>query len=307
MRRLFVLVPAGVALVSLASASIESSSHRARPTSHDVGHGVEVRRIQAHFDSVLSELAARDLPSLSGAQRANRSALVTTLRGYRDRGVFPHNYEFRGEAVPYFVDRRTGTLCAVAHLMASTGRRDLVDDIAAMNNNIWVAQLEGNVEVERWVKHNGLTLEEAARIQVPYLHDGSPIVTTFGSRNNAWLVGTSVTAGAAAASALWNGWGNADGHRRLGTILGLTTSALALGFGGAAMSDPTAPSAVAPVSIASGVVGAFLSTRGLLRNRQAVASRREADRARGVARFDLAPIVPVPGANGAGIALSVRF
>src|SRR5688572_19319569 len=101
----------------------------------------EVARIRAHFDSVLVELAARDLSTLTVAQRANRSGLVTTLVAYRERGVFPHNYDFPGEAVPYFVDRKTGTLCAVAHLLASTGRRDIVDRVARADNNVWVPSL----------------------------------------------------------------------------------------------------------------------------------------------------------------------
>lgn len=82
----------------------------------------EVLRIRSHFDSVLVELLRRDTRALTAVQRGHRADLVETLKRYRDRGVFPRNYDFPGQAVPYFVDRKTGTLCVMAHLLESTGR-----------------------------------------------------------------------------------------------------------------------------------------------------------------------------------------
>src|SRR4051812_26273073 len=75
----------------------------------------EIARIQQHFDSVLVELGQRDTRSLSKSAASNRAELVAELHRYRDQGAFPHNYDFPGEAVPYFVDRETGVLCAVAN------------------------------------------------------------------------------------------------------------------------------------------------------------------------------------------------
>src|SRR5688572_6082848 len=168
---------------------------------HAVGHLVEVQRIQAHFDSVLSELRARDVNGLTATQLSKRSKLIGVLAAYRDRGAFPHNREF-AEAIPYFIDRPTGTLCAVAHLLESTGRRDIVDAVAAMNNNIWVHELAGHREFEGWLDQHGLTLAEAARIQVPYVGDGSseePQASAVYSRGAATTV-----VGATAAVSLWN-------------------------------------------------------------------------------------------------------
>jgi hypothetical protein len=70
---------------------------------------------------VLRELPGREPAALGSAPRARRRALLDTLRAYRDRGDFPHNYDFPGRAVPYFVDRGTSTLCAVAYLLAASG------------------------------------------------------------------------------------------------------------------------------------------------------------------------------------------
>ena len=52
----------------------------------------EIARIHTHFDSVLRELDARPTVQLSPAQRKARLSLVSTLRGYNARGVFPRNY-----------------------------------------------------------------------------------------------------------------------------------------------------------------------------------------------------------------------
>ena len=89
--------PAAVALASasLALGLAASSPSLARPPRSDPAPSavrlLEVRRIRAHFDSVLAELPARDGSALTAAQRERRAALLAALRAYRDRGEFPHN------------------------------------------------------------------------------------------------------------------------------------------------------------------------------------------------------------------------
>jgi hypothetical protein len=129
----------------------------------------EIARIRAHFDSVLVELHGRDVTALTAPQRRQRQRLLATLRAYRDAGDFPHNYDFPGQAVPYFVDRETGALCAVANLIASTGRGDIVERVTRANNNVLVPALAGDTAFRAWLDTHGLTLAEAARIQVPYI------------------------------------------------------------------------------------------------------------------------------------------
>ena len=136
---------AGVLLAGKVGGEIETTA----VDRHAVGHRAEVQRIQAHFDSVLSELRARDVDGLTAKQLSERSNLIGVLATYRDRGVFPHNRDFGSQAIPYFIDRPTGILCAVAHLLESTGRRDIVDAVAAMDNNVWVNGLAGNRDFEQ--------------------------------------------------------------------------------------------------------------------------------------------------------------
>ena len=268
---------------------------------------VEIRRIQSHFDSVLTELPGRDLSTLTSAPRARRSALLATLRAYRDRGEFPRNYDFPGQAIPYFVDRETGTLCAVAHLLASTGRRDIVDRVARLDNNILVPELAGDTAFTAWLDANGLTLTEAARIQVPYMSDQSPIVSALGSRNATYAVGSALAIGGSIVTSLWSTRGNADGHRGLANIVGFVTGATTLALGAAALGDNSAPAAVGPLSLIAGGVTTYLSTRGFLRHRLFVSAERETARSSGVARAVISPILPVAGSNGAGVSVRLSF
>jgi hypothetical protein len=300
MRPIFV-VPAGLALVSAVSVSDRPVGAGSR-----AAEMVEVTRIRAHFDSVLTELAGRDVSGLTAAQRMRREALTTTLDAYRDRGVFPHNYDFPGQAVPYFVDRKTGTLCAVAHLLESTGRRDIVDRVASLDNNVWVPQLAGDAPFMSWLHDHGLTLDEAARIQVPYMDDNSSVVSAMGSRTAVYLVGSTLTIGSAAATAIWNGGWNASGRRTLGNVLGVTTGLLAIGFGAAASQDQQAPPAVAALSLAVGGMSTLLASRGFVRHQRLVSQERSA-RAREGIRIGVTPILPVTSQSGTGLGVRVTF
>jgi hypothetical protein len=299
MRASFVLTAAiaGVFLAGNVGGEVEATA----VDRHAIGHRAEVQRIQAHFDSVLSELRARDVDALTLNQRTERAKLIGVLVAYRDRGVFPHNRDF-AEAIPYFIDRPTGTLCAVAHLLESTGRRDIVDAVAAMDNNVWVNDLADNREFERWLDRNGLTLAEAARIQVPYVGDGvgpEPQVSALYSRRTS----TAVVGGTAAVS-LWNAFANRNGQQGIASLAGIATGAVAAGYGGAVMASGDAPRSIGALSIAAGGVSAFLATRGFLRQRHLAADAKKAQLA---SRTTVTPFVPLDGQRGAGLSVSIKF
>jgi hypothetical protein len=152
-RYVFVAAVAGLASITMRGRDFESR---------------ERVRIQAHFDSVLRALPTRDLSALNPSQRANRAALIRTLRAYRDAGRFPHNYD-RAGVVPTFIDPRTDVRCAVGHLVESTGRGDIVRRVAAGDNHVYVVQLSADTAFRHWLTDNGLTLAEAAWIQMPYM------------------------------------------------------------------------------------------------------------------------------------------
>jgi hypothetical protein len=282
-------------VVIAVSLSAVLAAAAARPAADS--RAVEVRRIRAHFDSVLAELPARDLSALTAEQRSRRAALVATLRAYRDRGAFPHNYDFPGRQVPYFVDRGTGVLCAVAHLLASSGRRDIVDRVARTDNNVWVPALAGDTAFTSWLAASGLTLDEAARIQVPY--ESSVTGTTMAVAASS-LAGTALAVTASAVNAGTNG----SGAGRARNVFGVAAGAVALGAGAAALTVDGVPPVLGAASVATGVLSAFIATRGITRHRAAVAREREGALAR---RAAVTPLLPIGRERGAGIAVVATF
>jgi hypothetical protein len=71
-------------------------------------------------------------------------------------------------------------------LLARSGRRDLVDKVAATRNNAYIPELANDPELVAWLEASGLSLEEAARIQPSY-RDGAVDVST--ARSGAVMLG----------------------------------------------------------------------------------------------------------------------
>jgi hypothetical protein len=254
----------------------------------------EVARIQRHFDGALAMLDARDVSSLTADQRVRRATLTDVLRAYRDRGLFPRNYDFPGQAMPYFIDRRTGVLCAVAHLMESTGERALVDAVADADNNVWVPQLAGNAAFEAWLDENGLTIEEAARIQVPYVGDPVEIVEAASQRAATSRVMTAL--GASAGTAALVQFVPKLKSTRTGALVAFAAGTFATatavgGFGNEA--DP----GLATITIGTGLLNYYISGRSFGRYRAAERSR----------RANISPIIPTGREQGTGLMISLTF
>lgn len=287
---------------AFALTTIAASTQHATAAPSDAG-AAEVNRIRVHFDSVLASLGSREVSNLSPDQRARRASLLETLRAYQARGVFPHNYDFAGAAVPYFVDRKTGTLCAVAHLLASTGRRDIVDRVARTDNNVWVPQLAGDSAFTRWLDDNGLTLDEAAFIQVPYVQ---PVSQAEVARNVGFAVATPFALGGAIATTLWNATSNADGHSTRVSKIGVLSGLATVGLGAAVLSKSEFNHGIAASGVAMGLTSVALSMRSM-RNRSTIMAQREAEKSRTMAQTAVVPIVDVGHGGSAGIAVTVRF
>ncbi len=250
----------------------------------------DLARIHAHFDSVLAELGQRDLSGLSAAQRTRRAALIDSLRAYRDRGVFPHNYDFPRHATPYFVDRKTGALCAVANLLAITGRRDIVGRVAAANDNAWVAQLAGDTAFTSWLGANGFTLAEAARIQVLYVQQES---TGDEARSVALAFLAPLSGAAALMTSVDNLSDNADGHRRVESTIGVLSGLATVGFGADLLAKPHSDKfqRLGMPGIALGGLSVALAARSMRRRSGYLAAQADSTRARpgAAARRDQGP------------------
>jgi len=142
--------------------------------SPEVGKEKEIELYQAHYRRVEEELLRRDISSLSAEQRAVRETLIQELAAYRERGIFTSNPDFPDERMPYFVDGE-GRLCAVANLLRVCSQEGLVKAVAAIQNHAFVADLTESSELLAWLEHSGITLREAARIQMPVPFGNSKI------------------------------------------------------------------------------------------------------------------------------------
>ncbi|MCK6447018.1 MAG: HEAT repeat domain-containing protein [Planctomycetes bacterium] len=121
-------------------------------------------RMRAHYQAAEAELRAADVDHLDAARRAERERLIEVLAAYRERGDFGR---LPGAGrVPQFVDAGERR-CAVAELLFASGRDDLVELVRTLDNDAWVLDLECNDEFLAWLERSGLTLAEAARIQLP--------------------------------------------------------------------------------------------------------------------------------------------
>lgn len=266
-------------------------------------HESEVARIRVHFDSVLHELRAADVSHLSVASRVARDAHIAELAAYRDRGVFPHNHDFAESWTPYFVDHR-GVLCAVAHLLETSGRRDIVDRVAAADNNIWVAELAGDAEFRAWLDRSGLTLAEAARIQVPYIE--TPDEAGAARSNKVNSAAAFVAGGLGAAAIAWNTRNPAEGRAGLRAALGYTAGAMGLAVAASRKDAEGTPLAVGAVAGVIGLGSAIMATQTLLGSRHA--DRTAAAPAKEPVSLSIAPSVHATGSRLApALTFNVRF
>lgn len=159
----------------------------------------EVARVRAHLRRVERELQRADVSHLTGGQRAARAEHLDRLRAYAAAGTFPHNHDVPGRRVPVFVDEH-GTHCAVGHLMALSGERELVRRISSAHNLARVPELADVPGVAEWLEDAGLSVEEAARIQPAY----GPIIVPEDDDRRAYETATLVGAGLGGASIAWS-------------------------------------------------------------------------------------------------------
>jgi hypothetical protein len=108
-----------------------------------------------------------------------RAQQIARLHDYRLHAPLPSGSEVPIEDPddPHVAEGRAHTfigpnhaLCALAHLIAASGRRDLVDRLAREQNDVCIATTT-DAELLAWVRASGLTLEECILIQEPGWHE----------------------------------------------------------------------------------------------------------------------------------------
>lgn len=186
----------------------------------------ETARIQAHLLGAEREMVSHDVSHLSAPQREARGRALAALRRYRLAGRFPHNHRVPGARVPIFVDEH-GTPCAMAYLIAESGSVDLVQRIAATRNLALIRQLADDPELVAWLRANGMTAAEAARVQPTYWPvDPEPTSDEFSWAYHAATGATTLANGALMYMSLrgesrtWSGLAVAGGA--LQTVIGIS-------------------------------------------------------------------------------------
>jgi hypothetical protein len=87
--------------------------------------------------------------------------MISWLRDYYEAGVYPTDEA--GRPISVFKDAR-GVRCPMAELIARSGHEDLVDEIAAVDNKMRLADVKDG-PVFDWMAESGLTIEEIAMVQ----------------------------------------------------------------------------------------------------------------------------------------------
>lgn len=215
----------------------------------------EVARLRAHFDSVLRELRAADVGTPTASQSLARQTLIRRLEQYAAAGRFPHNHVRAEALVPVFRDEH-GTLCAMAYLIASTGRTDIVDQVARTNNLAYIPELAGSAKLRAWLDSTGLTVAEAARIQPQYggccTIEPSPAAPPTGARRD-YAVGSALaTVGSGTFLSLTLARGDATKLGRVTTWMGLAFGAAQAVHGAAGTSYRDSRQTVGIANIAVG-------------------------------------------------------
>ncbi|MFK7986420.1 MAG: hypothetical protein AB8I08_10340 [Sandaracinaceae bacterium] len=129
-------------------------------------------RIVTHLSWVERHLRAASTTEFSAGQRTRRAALLDELGAYRNRGMFPRNEGLGRGRTPRFVDD-AGRHCAVAHLAAYSGDRELVATVQARHEHDLVRDMESPALAE-WANEHGMRVSELALIQPSY-DDGSDV------------------------------------------------------------------------------------------------------------------------------------
>ena len=178
--------------------TLERSPSRPAGRLDRLRRAVDDARICEHLRRAESALRSAD-HDLPPERRRRRERHLDRLAAYRERGEFPTNRHHAGRT-PLFVGD-DGTPCAMAHLVRKDGREDLVAAVMAEDPTARIEELPDDHPVVEWVEANGLTREEAARIQPAY-PGGVQFATTCGPLP-CWLAGAFASAvGLAAAGTL---------------------------------------------------------------------------------------------------------
>lgn len=149
---------------SLVAALTTSAFARARyaPPADEIRAGEP-----ADFAPVIApRRAVLDRASVRAKLAEARTANLARFRAYQKAGVFPSN-TFEPRKLNVWMDEM-GHFCAAATIINASGKSDLVQQVAEQTNFIRLADVKQGPLMD-WILTSGLTQEEIAAIQEPFM------------------------------------------------------------------------------------------------------------------------------------------
>jgi hypothetical protein len=125
----------------------------------------DTKRIRFHLETVISHLSKLVPTEQTVAIQEKRTLLLSKLKAYAERGVFPQN-TYHTNRQPYFIDNK-GTHCAVGYLMKVSGAEDLAIQISKEHNYDYLPNIKTEGVLD-WAEQHGFSLRELAWIQPGY-------------------------------------------------------------------------------------------------------------------------------------------
>ena len=269
----------------------------------------EVVRLRAHFAQVDRELTTRDVSQLTADQRRARATHIARLREYAAAGRFPQNTHHPGAYVPYFVDD-VGTRCAMAFLIEQSGGRDLVARVQRRANYAYIDDIARDPEfgpaLRAWLAANGLSLDEAARIQPAYGpcgFPGCPPEEEEPTVSTSYKVGSAVAIASSLTTVAFNsGLVNLGLSRTASGWLGVVAGGATMALGASALDQSEEYKTLFMLNAGVGMVAAGLGVYALLRP---AATTGPTVTARSESRLTGSPWVAPDGRSG--VLLNFRF
>ena len=173
MSRLSMVASLVLALASTASAR---AYRPPQPPIDRVDPPVQVEPVDGHHfaqppDAMPRPQRAFDRATVRAALARARATNIARFRAYQSRGVFPSN-TFSEDKLNVWRDA-AGHLCAAATIINASGLTDLVSRVADQNNFIRLADVTSGPLMD-WILTSGLTQDEIAAIQEPFMPVARP-------------------------------------------------------------------------------------------------------------------------------------
>lgn len=122
----------------------------------------EQQQIKTNLETVMAQLAQKDIASLSPDLQEKRNLMLTHLQEYIQKGNFPENYDYHQNLSPFV--EADDKICPIGYLIQQTAGSHLLSEIKAFYQYAVNPQME-SPELLDWVATSGLTPDECALIK----------------------------------------------------------------------------------------------------------------------------------------------